>query len=902
MPFRCAHRRHPSPRAFLLAAAGVLALGVGAQAPAADAAPARLSADASRPSIASSSGAGVFGRWTVDRFGLPAYAYTLDEARDVRARQPELGGRTDAWSAVGNDAILAAAFNHGYTQLWSQARRPEWANRYDEATGHYAGGYGYLRTGGKTYSSLYADRGAGSGATRTFGVGYARATRRAGALRVDATVTAPFGDDQAVVHEITLRNPTAKPVAATWWEYWDVNPYNQEQQRAIGLGRPAARDGGRTLTVAQAATAQDRRPLTVFAAALRGTPTAGYETDARAFFGAGDGLASRAAPAVVARDRATGSRAPAVADGATGTTLLALRSPVRIPAHGAVTLRYMYGLAHAAQVPALIRHANAAPSTLRATARHWAAYVPRADLGASRRWLAREAVWDAYQLRAATMWEEVCGHHVITQGGYYQYGLGEQLAYRDPLQHLLPLIATAPALARDVLRYSLQEQDARTGRVPYGMGGLCKPVELGESNDMDVWSLLAASEYVLSTRDTAFLRERLPYADGRASGTVLEHLQLAVRHQEAIGHGPGGQYNMTSNGDWSDFGTMFIGLTESTLVTAQLAYVYPRMAQAADLAGAGPFAQKLSALGARDLQALRGEWTGGGWYSRGRNGAAQVGAGVLYAEPQAWAVLAGAPDAAQSGKLVSNVRRYLQGAGAPGGPSRIGSSQSPAADDPGVTERTATSGVGDGNAVYVGGTWYALNGAWTWALGTLAGTVPDAGRLALDELERNTLHAHATAFPDHWDGVLDVDDACASFYATHPERCGIDLLLARGASDGHVTHQPAWSLFALQRLAGLTPTRAGWTIAPSLPLARFSLRLPDLGIAAAPASLRGYVRPLAGRSQTLTLRPRGLSRTARVRAWVDGRPARARRTSDGAVALRVATTPGRATDWALSWS
>ncbi|MGH9028654.1 MAG: hypothetical protein ACRDV4_03455, partial [Acidimicrobiales bacterium] len=74
------------------------------------------------PSIASTYGSGDFGRWTVDRFGLPAYRYTADEQTDPIARQAELAGDTSAWSQVGNDRVKADAFNHGYTELWSQDR------------------------------------------------------------------------------------------------------------------------------------------------------------------------------------------------------------------------------------------------------------------------------------------------------------------------------------------------------------------------------------------------------------------------------------------------------------------------------------------------------------------------------------------------------------------------------------------------------------------------------------------------------------------------------------------------------------------------------------------------------------------------------------------------------------
>ena len=40
---------------------------------------------------------------------------------DARGALPEVGA-TDNWSQVGNDAIVANAYNHGYMQLWSSAR------------------------------------------------------------------------------------------------------------------------------------------------------------------------------------------------------------------------------------------------------------------------------------------------------------------------------------------------------------------------------------------------------------------------------------------------------------------------------------------------------------------------------------------------------------------------------------------------------------------------------------------------------------------------------------------------------------------------------------------------------------------------------------------------------------
>src|SRR5207237_3291371 len=144
-------------------------------------------------------------------------------------------------------------------------------------------------------------------------------------------------------------------------------------------------------------------------------------------------------------------------------------------------------------------------------------------------------------------------------------------------------------------------------------------------------------------------------------------LKLAYQHQESL-RGPHGGYLTGANGstgDWSDFSTEFLQMTESMLVTAQLAYAYPKLAELADMRGDHAFAQQLRASGAHNLATLRHEWTGKGWYSRAYSGARQAGQGVISGEPQPRAILAGAPRAAQARTLVANIRRFLDGLNAP---------------------------------------------------------------------------------------------------------------------------------------------------------------------------------------------------------------------------------------------
>jgi hypothetical protein len=798
---------------------------------------------APHPAAAKPYGSGVFGAWRTGPAGLPTYRYMLDEGRDARARQPELAGSTDAWHQVGNDHVVANAYNHGYVQLWSQDRRHQWVNRHDDATGHFGGGYGYLRVGGRTISTLYDDRPAGARTVRDFGVGETHRRMVAAGLAVDEAVYAPFGDDPLLLHDVTITNTTSRTKRVSWFEYWDVNPYDQQTKQPRGFAAPRYDPASRTLTVAQSqqqvATAADppagldQRPLTIFAAALRG-PDGGHATRADGFFGSG----GRARPAAVTADRLDPAPAQAVAAGRTGATLFAFRAPLRLAPGARVTLRYAYGAAQPAAVRRVVARYRRAADPLAVSRRAWARWLPDIRFG-DRPWLTRELRWDAYMVRSGATYEECRGRHVISQGGAYQYDGGGVLAYRDALEHLLPMIYADPALARDVLFYSAQQvpRPGSAQRIPYGMGAQCRPIQLGSSTDMDLWLLLAAAEYGLASRDLGTFSVPVRYLDG-GSSSLWEHLRTAFHHQESLRAAHGG-YDAGSVGDWSDLSPQFLGMTESLLITAQLAYVYPRLAQLADLRGDRSFAAELRASGARALATTRASWTARGWYLRGYAGEQQLGAGAIFGEPQPWAMLAGAPNAGQATKLLANIRRYLTGVGAPGGPSPIGSSQSPAADDPGVTEHSRTpGGVGGNNAVFVGGSWFAINGWLSW--GTSRLPVPGARARAFDEFLRNTLAAHATAYPTNWNGILSVDDVCRSFYSPNPGQCSNGLQTTYA---GQNMHQPAWSLFDAIKLAGIEPTAAGYTIDPRLPMRRFSLRLPNVSLAVGARDVRGSVTP-----------------------------------------------------------
>lgn len=866
--------------------------------PAPAAAPPLLSADTSSPSISSTYGSAKFGQWAVDTWGLPVYDYTIDQASNPIAHQPELGGSVDAWSQLGNDHVVADAANHGYVQLWSQDRLYQWMNYYDATQQHYAGGFGYLNAAGRVLSTLYDDRPAGAATTRRFGIGYYAKTMSAPGIAERDTVYAPFGNDSLLLHDVTVTNTSSATRSGSYFEYWDVNPQVQAgKQIPRGYHSPVWDPATKTLSVAQLPDDVDTQPLTIFASALN-APVSGYDTDTRRFFGSG----TRAAPAAVSAGKLTGSVAPPVPNGVEGRGMFAFQSPFTLAPGQSVTFRYAYGYAHPDQVAGLLARYRRAPDPLGRSERRWASWLPKVDLGSNYPWLSRELQWDAYTVRSDSTYEECAGHHILSQGGYYQYFFGFQGAFRDPLQHMLPMIWSDPSLAREVIEYSAREQPAGTGAMPYALISMCRRYDLGTSDDLDQWLLWSTAEYVLSTRDWSFLGTQIPYYKGAGSGTLWAHLKLALQHQEnVIRTGPHSEYLTGATGDWSDFSTEFSQMTESDLVTAQAAYIYPRLALVAEHMGDRSFASQLRAAAARDLATVRGQYVAPGWFARGYSGVRQFGVGSMFSEPQPWALLAGAASAQQAAQVVANYRRFLVGVGAPNGPSKIGAAIAPGSSDTAATEQTEPPV--NGSSEWPGGAWFAVNGWWTWALAELDGTVPNAAADSWDEFTRNTLAAHAAAFPDHWNGVITVDDECAAYYQSPNSGCGIGLATGAGVIPGYDTqimHQPAYSLFDLLKLTGLDATAAGYRIVPHLPVGTFNVRFPEVGVAQEPAMIRGYFRTAGGELTLQVAPPPGVAADHAV-AYANGQPV-PHTVVDGLVQFTLRAHPGAPADWAVSSS
>jgi hypothetical protein len=175
--------------------------------------------------------------------------------------------------------------------------------------------------------------------------------------------------------------------------------------------------------------------------------------------------------------------------------------------------------------------------------------------GGSEPWAERETKWNYYYLRSSLTYDDFFGAHILSQGAIYQYVMGFQGAARDPLQHALPFLFSDPWIVKQVLRYTLKEVRA-DGSIPYAIvgHGAVACMTSDNSSDMPLWLLWAVSEYVLATRDKAFLKERIPAAlvPGSSPSTVRQLLARCYRHVvEDVGTGEHGLMRMLQD-DWND--------------------------------------------------------------------------------------------------------------------------------------------------------------------------------------------------------------------------------------------------------------------------------------------------------------------------------------------------------------
>ena len=887
-------------------------------------------------------GSGYFGEWIEDEFSLPAFHYTCDQAHDPKAVtevNPGMLSPTEHIHQVGNDRIIAIVSNYGHVRVRQDEGAPKFLNDYAPDRGAFAGGFGYLTDGKSALSTSYP--GADKSFDRIFGIGYFRKKVAGETYSADQVIFAPFGDDPVLISQVKITNSGAVEAQLRWIEYWGCQLYQfsfrsfmesvkdmHELRRNFGarfehsfrklsdgsglierkqfIGRDPDEERQFTATVAnldkgentfltapdknapKLAAFDDLNPPQTFLLSLD-APAGGFSTNGKAFFGTGGGEH----PSSLDRplDGDLSSSGPQSA-------LLLERKFVLKPGESR-TLTFVYGyLPSGFDLDSLAtKYRHSAATALEESSKQWKKSGLRFSTD-SEPWVEREVTWNHYYLRSGLTYDDFFHHHIISQASIYQYVMGFQGAARDPLQHCLPFIFSDAQIVKDLLQYTLKEVRA-DGSIPYGIvgHGMPMPTTSDNSSDMPLWLLWVTSEYVLATRDIAFLDAKVvPIYGVRAEGETVRNLLTRCYHHlvDDVKTGQHGLMRMLRD-DWND------GLesawvpqasqqecaekSESVLNSAMAAYVFDYYASMLTYTGVdAKFASEVRQKAEDHRDAVQKQWTGK-WFRRAWLGPTLgwLGEKGLWVEPQPWAMISGATSSDQATVLLKAIDQDLRK------PSPIGAMQISDSPD------RITQGVWktEPGTQVAGGVWPSLNQTLIWALARVDGA------MAWDEWKKNSFARHAEVYPQVWYGTWSGPDVLNSALSMHPgETTGGKPF---GWTDFPVfnMHTHACPLYSATKLLGLEFTENGLMLAPRLPLESFRFESPLLGVIKTTKGYEGWYNPSVRNTWSVRLSLSVEEAKRLQRAEVNGMRVRAH-VNPGTIEVRGEGGAGSAFRWALS--
>lgn len=885
-------------------------------------------------------GSGRFGAWLEDDFGLPAYRYTMNQTTDPHAVtdvRPGVLARTEHIHQVGNDRITAIASNYGHVRVRQDEGCPKFLNDVDPGTSQFGGGLGYLTDGDEVVTTYYD--GSNREFERIFGVGYYRKRVGSAKYSVDQVVFAPFGDDPVLVSQATVTNQSDSAKTVRWVEYWGCQPYQFSFRAALEGGNSTEattelrRDLGRRFSheVVRAANGKglleskhfngrspqeetkwtnvkaflrsganpflapvaELRPGTefestdlpqTFLVSLNGEPS-GCSSDAGAFFGAG-GAANP--------DGVKHSLGNSATESPTHTGLLIERT-LHLGPKQSQTVSFLYGyLPKGSTLDALAAKYEASAGTvLRQSSDEWKRHGMRFDVPAEP-WIKRESTWNHYYVRSSQTFDDYFDEHILNQNGFYQYTMGFQGAARDPLQHSMPFLFSDPEIVKSVMRYTLKEV-RDDGSLPYGIvgHGVIAPMVSDNASDLPMWLLWTVSEYVLATRDVAFLDEKIPTLFSATSGrteTVRNLLERCYRHQVIdVGVGEHGVMRMRVD-DWND-GLIYtwgipavkevVEKSESVLNSAMAAWVFDYYSHMLDYAGGeASFAKEVRRSAEQHREATKAQWNGR-WFKRAWLGPklGWLGDSTLWIEPQPWALLSGSTTEEQTHELVRSIDQQLRH-----GP--LGAAQM--ADGPEL-HSTHQADVG---TLEAGAIWPSLNQTLVWALASVDPA------MAWEEWKRNTLAHHADAYPDLWYGIWSGNDSWNSWLSKHPGAAASEAFFHGTDFPVLNVHAHACSLYSASKLLGMEFTGAGMKLNLALPVDSYRFDSPLVGVVRTGRRIEGWYAPSRPGEWTIEVRlPADVANPA-LQVEVNGKRVRLER-QEGAIVVSGASAPGKPLRWVL---
>ncbi|CAN5695247.1 hypothetical protein BH10BAC2_BH10BAC2_14340 [soil metagenome] len=206
--------------------------------------------------------------------------------------------------------------------------------------------------------------------------------------------------------------------------------------------------------------------------------------------------------------------------------------------------------------------------------------------------LKREMLWHAHVLEASAKYSSYYKETFIPQGSVYAYNYGDNISNRDNLQAMLPACYTNPALAKSAIRY-VTKHSGEDGEIKRGNGGFSYwAANIYKESDEQLYFFNSVSEYLLITKDFAFLNEKCNYypADNGKQDIVLNFLKkYFIYLRDEVGVGSHGLVKIL-NSDWSDsffkeYSPNKYENAESHLNTAMVLAIFPKLIDALKQSG-----------------------------------------------------------------------------------------------------------------------------------------------------------------------------------------------------------------------------------------------------------------------------------------------------------------------------
>lgn len=263
--------------------------------------------------------------------------------------------------------------------------------------------------------------------------------------------------------------------------------------------------------------------------------------------------------------------------------------------------------------------------------------------------------WNPYQCFITFNWARFAS--------LYECGIRRGIGFRDSCQDTLGIVHSDPVSVRQRMVRLLANQFAKGDAYHQYFPFTGEGDRVGYSDD-HLWAVLANTQYLRETGDTALLDELVPFADG-GGGTVYDHLNRAVAFSLA-GTGPHGVPRL-GFADWNDALNLSAGPApaESVLVGFLLARALLELAELADFTDHSADALRFRSDYRCLSDLLNSVAWDGEWYLRAWNGdGSTVGSrfspeGRIFLNTQSWAVISGVAPRERAGTCMDSALRHL---------------------------------------------------------------------------------------------------------------------------------------------------------------------------------------------------------------------------------------------------